>query len=201
MSSIFSPSYWEDRYNQDDSPWDLREASPPLVHFLNSWQDHHASVLIPGGGRGYELDWMMQQGFSKVKLIDWSQSALDMLKQRHPHLSNEQLICQDFFQHRQKYSLILEQTFFCALPPEMRPQYAAHMSELLSPNGVLAGVWFDFPLTEKGPPFGGSAAEYRQLLDPYFIIESISPCVQSHPSRSGKELFIIARRKPCLHEY
>lgn len=200
MSTIFSPSYWEDRYKQEDAPWDLNEASPPIVHFLQSWPDKQSRILIPGGGRGYELAWLIQHGFTKVQLIDWSQQALDTLKERHPDVKSDQLICQDFFKHRARYKLILEQTFFCALPPELRPNYAAHMAELLEPNGILAGVWFNFPLTEKGPPFGGSEIEYRNLLEPYFTLESLEPCQSSHTSRAGKELFIIARRKPCLHE-
>jgi SAM-dependent methyltransferase len=198
MNSIFSPEYWETRYKTEDSPWDLPEASPPLLHFLRSGIDKRQRILIPGGGRGYELAWMQQQGFEKVKLIDWSSLAIETLKQRHPDIPDSAFICQDFFQHRNQYDLILEQTFFCALPPEMRPRYAAHMAELLSPGGKLAGVWFNFPLTEKGPPFGGNESEYRALLEPYFEIEALHPSEFSHPSRKGKELFILARRKSCL---
>ena len=200
MKAIFSPEYWEERYRTEDTPWDLPEASPPLLYYLNSGINKRQRILIPGGGQGHELAWMLQNGFEKVQLIDWSPMAIDAVKHRHPEIPESAFLCQDFFQHRNQYDLILEQTFFCALPPEWRPRYAAHMAELLVPGGILAGVWFNFPLTEKGPPFGGSEAEYRSLLEPYFILESIQSTPHSHPSRAGKELFIIARRKPCLHD-
>ncbi|WP_412783757.1 hypothetical protein, partial [Aeromonas sanarellii] len=66
------------------------------------------------------------------------------------------LIENDFFELDDKFDLILEQTFFCALDPELRNQYATKMYNLLNTNGKIAGLLFNFPLTNEGPPFGGS---------------------------------------------
>ncbi|KAL7625718.1 hypothetical protein AAE478_004941 [Parahypoxylon ruwenzoriense] len=56
----------------------------------------------------------------------------------------------------QGFDLIYDYTFLCALPPELRKDWARRMSELLSPTGVLACL--EFPLYKDlrapGPPWG-----------------------------------------------
>lgn len=187
--------YWEERYRQNDAPWDLEIPSPPLETWIRGLTNTDTRILIPGAGRGHEAGLLFQAGFHSVTVLDWSPLALENLQQKHPEIPAHWLVCQDFFQYDNLFDLILEQTFFCALPPALRPQYAEHMARLLAPGGLLTGVWFDFPLTEKGPPFGGSTAEYQELLKPWFNIEKMEPCYNSHPSRAGKELWIRARKK------
>ena len=103
---------------------------------------------------------------------------------------------QDFFKHTGSYDLIWEQTFYCALDVDLRDKYVAHMHDLLhDKQGTLAGVLFNFPLTEKGPPYGGSQSEYRNRLDPKFDVIEMAPTSRSTPSRLGKELFFVAQAK------
>jgi len=45
------------------------------------------------------------------------------------------------------------------------------MKELLNPKGKLIGLLFQFPLTEVGPPFGGSKEEYNSLFENDFDIK------------------------------
>jgi hypothetical protein len=96
----------------------------------------------------------------------------------------------DFFSHSGSYDLILEQTFFCALEPSLRPKYAQKMFSMLKPGGKLQGLLFNFSLTEVGPPFGGSIAEYIDYFSPLFKINQIEPCHNSIKPRMGNELFI-----------
>lgn len=65
------------------------------------------------------------------------------------------------------------------------------MVQLLKPGGRLAGLLFDFPLTDKGPPFGGNAEEYRALFHPFFKIKVLERANNSIAPRKGKELFFI----------
>ena len=83
------------------------------------------------------------------------------------------LLHQDFFTLNEKFDLVLEQTFFCAIPPEMRADYATKMNEILNTKGKIAGLLFDFPLTGEGPPYGGSKAEYLSLFSEKFRIKTI----------------------------
>jgi len=84
--------------------------------------------------------------------------------------------------------LILEQTFFCALNPDLRTKYVQKMSELLSKDGKLVGLLFgvEFP---NNPPFGGSKEEYLTLFSSKFKINLLEPCHNSAKPRMGSELF------------
>jgi thiopurine S-methyltransferase len=192
--TTYEKEYWEGRYADNDFPWDLGRASPPLQAYIEQIKDKTISILIPGAGFGYEAAYLYNNGFYNFKVIDWSEYAVRTLFQNFPYLPAENVLQIDFFQHRGDYDLILEQTFFCALPPDMRTAYVDKMRELLKENGKLVGVLFDFPLSEKGPPFGGSLEEYRSLLAPGFEICVLERCFNSVPERAGKEFFLIARK-------
>jgi methyl halide transferase len=88
--------------------------------------------------------------------------------------------------------LIVEQTFFCALDPQLRPQYPKQATTLLRKGGTLSGVLFEFPLTEKGPPFGGHRTEYYNHLAPHFERILLQTCQNSEPERMGKEVWLEA---------
>lgn len=66
----------------------------------------------------------------------------------------------------EKFDLIFDYTFLCALPRELRPPWAKRMSELLAPDGFL--VCLEWPLQKSpkagGPPHGLSAELYEELL-------------------------------------
>ena len=74
------------------------------------------------------------------------------------------------------------------------------MNELLKPGGKLVGLFFDFPLTEAGPPFGGSYQKYVDTFEKWFEIRVLERCYNSIQPRSGKELFLIFEKKTNLDE-
>lgn len=186
--------YWTSRYTEGNFPWDLGHASPPLVEYMAGLEDKSLRILIPGGGYGHDLAWCHANGFVNAVTLDFSSQAIEGGRSRYPTLPPSAFLCQDFFAHQGQYDLILEQTFFCALPPTRRDEHLAKCANLLAPGGKLVGVLFDFPLTEKGPPFGGSEAEYRQRLAPHFTVDKLERCRNSVPDRQGKELFLIAHK-------
>ena len=187
---IESEEYWSQRYKENNTPWDMGTASPPLTGFLQGLQHREQSVLIPGAGNGYEAEWLWSEGFKNIFVADISAEPLHHLKRRVPSFPEAQLLHQDFFQLNRQFDLIIEQTFFCALPPHMRREYVKKMSELLVKDGQLVGVLFDFPLTEQGPPFGGSKEEYEELFGPCFKIHKLERCYNSIKPRQESEIFI-----------
>ena len=133
-------------------------------------------------------------GFKNVYGLDISEEPIKQFKKNNPDFPENQLIIDDFFNHTQKYDLIIEQTFFCALQPELRPLYVNKMYELLNENGKLAGVLFSFPLSEKGPPFGGNYSEYKQLFSHKFSVITLQSCYNSIKPRQNNEFFIILKK-------
>jgi len=100
------------------------------------------------------------------------------------------LLLIDFFELRQTFDLIVEQTFFCALAPTLRKSYFKKMHELLKPGGKLAGVLFDDVLNPDKPPFGGNREEYLSYIGNAFKINTFEICYNSIKPRQGRELFI-----------
>ena len=183
-------SYWEQRYCAQDKGWDLGCISTPLKTYVDGLTDFSKKILIPGAGNGHEAIYLHHKGFRQVYVLDWSSSALSHVQQECPDFPEDHLICSDFFLHQQQYDLILEQTFFCALTPDLRPKYAAHMASLLKPKGRLVGLLFDAPLNNDVPPFGGTKQEYIAYFRPYFALETFELAYNSIAPRSGRELFI-----------
>ena len=184
--------YWENRYQEQRLGWDIGYVSTPLKEYIDQLTAKDVRILIPGAGFGYEAVYLYQNGFQQVYVVDIAASALQRIRESCPEFPEEQLLEMDFFEtDLSNFDLILEQTFFCALDPALRPLYAKSMHKALKKGGKLAGLFFDFPLTEKGPPFGGSKEEYQDLFEPYFSIRILESARNSIPPRQGSELFFI----------
>lgn len=194
-TGIFRPDYWDQRYANGTAGWDMGTASPPLMEYCRALPDRNIRILIPGGGSSADAGVLWHEGFRQVFVLDWSEESLKGFQSKFPDFPSSNLLHENFFAHGQKYDLVLEQTFYCALPPEMRDDYVYKMANILQPGGIIAGVLFDFPLSETGPPYGGCEAEYLQRFSPYFEILHLEPCRNSIPPRAGRELFVQFKRK------
>jgi methyl halide transferase len=184
--------YWEQRWQNNQTGWDIGEPSPPLMYCINQIKDKQAKILLPGCGNAHEAAYLMQQGFNHVVLLDIAASALLMAQHKFKREIEEgrlTLIHDDFFHHHDSYDIILEQTFFCAINPDLRRLYASHASNLLKPDGVLAGVMFNCDFN-GGPPFGGNIQEYYGYFQPYFKVVHFEPCLHSIAPRAGREVLI-----------
>jgi len=142
---INTANYWELRYQQDDTGWDMKKISPPLKAYIDQLDSKELKILIPGAGNAYEAEYMFNKGFKNVYVIDIAQSPLNSLQKRVPDFPEHQLLHLNFFDVKQQFDLIIEQTFFCALPPNKRANYAQKMHQLLKPKGVLAGLFLISP--------------------------------------------------------
>ena len=166
--------YWEERYREQSLGWDIGDISPPLKAYIDQLTDKDQKILIPGAGYGYEAIYLFQNGFKNTFVLDIARQPLDDISRRCVGFPKDQLIEKDFFEAEiGKFDLIIEQTFFCALDLGLRAKYAQRMHEILNDGGKLAGLFFDFPLTEQGPPFGGSKLEYQSLFEPLFRIRTL----------------------------
>ena len=182
--------YWNNRYLENTTGWDLGEISPPLKDYIDQLPDKSIGILIPGCGNSYEAAYLLENGFSNITLIDISPVLTDILQKKltSEHYPNLKIHTGDFFELQDEFDLILEQTFFCALDPSLREAYAKKMKDLLNLGGKLTGVLFNRNF-DGGPPFGGNEEEYKALFGKYFKINILEPCNNSIFPRSGVELF------------
>ena len=192
-------NYWSLRYKEQRTGWDIGYPSTPLKEYIDQLSDKSIKILIPGAGNAYEAEYLWQQGFTNVYILDIAATPLEVFQKRNPDFPSLQLLQEDFFTHQGAYDLILEQTFFCSFVPTAKNRfaYAKQISALLQVKGKLVGLWFAIPLTgdmEKRP-FGGNKELYLNYLSKYLKLLSFEPCYNSIPPRQGKELFGIFANK------
>jgi SAM-dependent methyltransferase len=193
---MLSQDFWNDRWTNEQTGWDLGTVSPPIKAYVAQVADKHIAILIPGCGNAYEAAYLLEQGFTNITLIDIAELPVRQLCERFFPESDPRIhiLHGDFFEHTGSYDLIIEQTFFCALDPSLRDNYVRKMASLLKPGGKLVGVLFNRDF-DGGPPFGGHIAEYREHFAPYFHMQVMEPCYNSIGPRAGSEAFIILVKK------
>ncbi len=195
MDKQLNQAYWEARYASEQTGWDAGEITTPIKEYVDQLTNKQLKILIPGAGNAHEASYLHQQGFSEVYVCDWAAAPLEQLKHKQADFPAAHLIQTNFFDlDLGDFDMILEQTFFCALSPQLRKDYVQKMYELLKPNGKLVGLLFNFPLSSEGPPFGGSLEEYQNLFNTHFTDISIHPAYNSIPPRAGSEFFIQIRK-------
>lgn len=181
--------FWSERYKTGNTGWDIGEISRPLKEYIDQLENKDLHILIPGAGNAWEAEYLFKKDFSGIFIADIAREPLENFANRVPLFPKDHLLHTDFFNIEKEFDLILEQTFFCALPVDKRPDYAKQAHKILKPGGKVVGVLFDFPLTETGPPFGGNKEEYLMYFSRYFSIEILEPCYNSIKPRMGNELF------------
>ncbi len=182
--------FWQSRYEDGSTGWDIGYPSNPLKRYIDSLQNKDIRVLIPGCGNAYEAGYMFEKGFRNVYIIDIAIAPIENFRKKFPQFPNDHILHGDFFELRETFDLILEQTFFCALDPSMRSDYVEKMAQLLKPGGRLAGVLFSTIFEKEGPPFGGTTDEYLNLFSKLFTIKTLEAEKDSIPPRAGNEVFI-----------
>lgn len=188
MNSL-DEEFWNDKYKNDHTGWDLGQVSPPIKWYIDQLKNKSIKILIPGAGNAYEAEYLLEKGFSDITIIDIAPKLVEKIKNKWKDNSNIQIILGDFFKHNGGYDLIIEQTFFCAIDPAKRADYVSKMNELLNQNGRLVGLLFNKHF-EGGPPFGGSKEEYKGLFQKSFELIDFETAQNSVAPRSGRELWM-----------
>jgi methyl halide transferase len=192
MKEELNQNFWQQRYEDGQTGWDIGSISTPLKEYFDQLQDKELKILIPGCGNAYEAEYLYKNGFKNVNLIDIAPTPLQNFLSRNPCFPEEKLLCQDFFKHKGQYDLIIEQTFFCAIEPRFREDYVKQCHQLLKEKGKIVGLLFNDLLNSDKPPFGGNKEDYMILLSEYFLVHKMESSYNSIAPRAGRELFFIS---------
>lgn len=157
-------------------------------------------ALVPGCGRGYDVVLLGKSG-----LFTGGVTGLDVAPTgaaaAAAHVAaagvpaGVGVECADFFSYEGVpggYDLIYDYTFFCALPLDLRPAWAATMARLLSPRGELVTLIYPIDATRTGgPPFASSREALAAVLEPAGVCTCIEyrplPSELCHPGRDGRD--------------
>lgn len=191
----YSEKYWNSQYQQGTTGWDIGYISPPLKNYFDQLTDKNIRILVPGGGNAYEVEYLYENGFHNTFLLDISSESIKRFSERCPDFPVGNIINEDFFHHKSTYDLVVEQTFLSSFPPARRQEYIEKMSSLLNENGKLLALLFNHLFPHDGPPFGGTEAEYKKMFADKFDTVHFSHSHNSIQPRSGREFFILMRKK------
>jgi methyl halide transferase len=192
---ITSKEYWQKQYRDGNTGWNIGHVSFPIKEYFEQVSNKGIHILIPGAGNAYEAEYLYECGFKNVYVLDIASEPLQNFSNRYPDFPKDHLIEADFFMHQGKYDLILEQTFFSALPISLRAKYVQQMHSLLKDHGKMVGLLFDFDFGNTFPPFGGNKEVYTQLFSNLFNLKTMEKAHNSIKPRKNNELFIIFEKK------
>lgn len=196
LDSTFDSDYWNERWRNQQTGWDIGYPAPAITKYMEGVEDLSIAILIPGCGNAYEAQYLVDKGFTNITLIDIASEACNILQQKFKDVTDQvHIIHDDYFNLNKKFDLIIEQTFFCALPINKRTEYAAKSASILNDEGRIIGVLFNKEFDSDTPPFGGDESLYRMIFEPYFEIKKLELCHHSIPPRKDTELFINFKKR------
>ena len=165
---------WNQRYLDSNTGWDVGYITIPIKEYIDQIKNKEIKILIPGSGNGYEAEYLFELGFKNIFVLDYANRALKNFKSRVNSFPKSNIYEINFFDLNQKFDLIIEQTFFCALDINLRISYVNKMSELLNEDGKLVGVLFDDKFNNEGPPFGANFEVYKKLFKTKFFLKTFA---------------------------
>lgn len=197
-----APVDWEEAWKKGVTPWDGGESPPALQRLLAEERVPAGRVFVPGCGAGYDLATLAHVDREVIGL-DLSNDARDAFLVAHPNLPGQVTYeVGDFFAYDppKGFDFVWDYTFFCALDPPQREPWAAVMSRLVRPNGVLATLLFPYTdpiLDASGPPWPINTNLVLGFIEEAFELLEVTEAEQTHPGREGKErLALWQRREP-----
>ena len=188
------PEYWDKKYSLNESQWDIGSPTPIFMDWFKKNKEIK-KILIPGCGKGHDAFFLATLGHD-VYALDFSKQAIGFMhKSAKKKNININILNNDIFNMRQYYGffdIILEYTFFCAIPPASRKKYIKTIFNLLNNNGKFIGILLPInkKINEGGPPFGVNLPEVLDMFTKYFKIIDCYQSDLSIKSRIGNEKFV-----------
>lgn len=195
IQNELNQAFWNEKWETRKTGWDIGMPSPAIVEYLIRNVYKNAAILIPGCGNAYEAQFLLDHGYTNISLIDISTVANELLREKFKSNPEVKIYCENFFEHEGQYDIIVEQTFFCALNPDLRADYVKKTAELLKNDGSIIGLLFNRKFENPGPPFGGIQEEYKELFKDNFDLKVLETAENSILPRKGSELFIHFKKK------
>lgn len=198
MTLIDNPEYWETRYQEKNTPWDLGQAAPAFISMLYSKEPPvPGSAAVLGCGRGYDALIFASHGFDVIG-FDFSASAIEDAQILADTVGSPAKFMQrDIFdlagEFEHYFDYVIEHTCFCAIDPQRRFDYVDVANSILKPEGEMIAIFFTHN-RPGGPPYGLNPTEIKQYMHRGFETISLYPVINSVPKRIDEEY--IGRFRP-----
>ncbi|KMZ69524.1 Thiopurine S-methyltransferase [Zostera marina] len=183
---------WETCWKYGKQKWDLGKETPAVLDLLRKDALPKGRIFVPGCGTGYDVVAMAGPDRYVVGM-DISETCVrksQELFSGSPNVNYFTFLQGDFFKWNpeDKFDLIFDYTFFCAIDPSMRKAWGQKMRDILNPDGELIALMFPLDNFPGGPPFALSVSDYEDVLIPLgFNALCIEDNAMAIPPRMGRE--------------
>jgi methyl halide transferase len=194
---------WDALYVAGDMPWDLGAPLPLLTDAITrGLLGAPGTAFVPGGGRGHDAGALADAGWTTT-VVDLSPTAVDYGAARYPGAS---FVLGDALDPAYvlartggQVDLLWDHTFFCALPPTLRPQVGLLAAALVRPGGLLASGVFPIGRSrdEQGPPWAYVPEDMDAVLDGFDRVHTGEP-VHVNPHFGDHHRLAIWRRREVV---
>ncbi len=197
IPNVNTSDFWNQKYINDDFGWDVSSVTPIFLDYFSKINDKK-NIFVPGCGLGHDVIYLAEQGHN-VTALDFSSFAINHINQKYNN-SNLKTIKEDFFKidsnYFNKFDIVLEYTFFCAIHPSKRSLYVDLIYKLLKKKGILVAVFIPVNKldNDEGPPFGVDINKVIQMFSNKFRIIKNEKSSLSIEPRKDSELFVIMKK-------
>lgn len=196
--------FWQTRWQRNQIGFHRQEVNPSLEQYWPTLQVEKGScVFVPLCGKSLDLCWLAEQGYSVlgVELIEKAVVDFFAEQQLFPEITQRgvfkcysagvvTILCGDFFalttEDLAAVDAFYDRAALIALPDELRPRYAVHLSTHLPQHCKGLLMTLDYPQTEmNGPPFAVAPEQVEQLFGDTFVVE----CIEAHDILDQEQRF------------
>ena len=166
-------TFWQERFEQSDTPWDRGAPGPQLIAWLESGALAPCRIVVPGCGSGHEVALLAARGFDVVGL-DYVAAAVDRTNDALRTAGVAACVIQAdvlTWKPDARFDAVYEQTCLCALHPDHWVAYADRVHAWLNPGGRLFGLFAQGARRGaadgfvEGPPYHCDIHAMRALFD------------------------------------
>ncbi len=175
------PEFWHQRWARGEIGFHEGRANEMLVrHFAALALSHGARVFVPLCGKSRDLGWLRTQGM-RVAGAELSAVAVEALfadlgltpsiapvgRLILHQAEGIDIFVGDIFDLTRevlgKVDAVHDRAALCALPPDMRQRYAAHLTDVTAGAAQLLNCFEYDQSLMRGPPFSVQAEEVARL--------------------------------------
>ncbi|MCB9834000.1 MAG: methyltransferase domain-containing protein [Planctomycetes bacterium] len=182
--------FWRPFWAARVSPWDLGRAHPEIAA-RRARLGSGGRAYVPGCGLGHDALGLAEAGYA-VTAVDFCPELEPLVRPRlEARAIRFELRDALALTEGEHYDLWWDHTFLCALPRELRPDWARALGRALARGGLLAALVFPSgkPVEAGGPPFGLETADLVALLGDRARLLVDEDCLE--PARPAGERFAL----------
>ena len=200
--------FWHERWEKGEIGFHQQDFNSHMQSFIDRLELRPgAHILVPLCGKSLDMIWLAERGYlvTGIEISElavqafFTENSLDyeVFREGDAEVYRSgglDILCQDIFKLQidalSPIDAVYDRASLIALPPDMRPTYAEHLSGLIGKGVRSLLVTLDYPQHEMhGPPFSVTAGEVNALFKNYRIEQLHSEdCLANEPRFRKKGL-------------